>query len=242
MSRRLTSLFVGILVLATGAGYCQSSSDRQNADSFLLFDQIIGVENTAIFNGMEYIETHRIVNNKHKFFQSFDFVKGTVIYDGQPFFNVSLKYNIFEDLVLVRLDNQRGKNIIQLYRSRVDGFSIGGHQFVNIKNEDPEVTGIHEVILENPQFRVLKKYVLKEKTRLDKKLLYHEFETDDPLYFFEYNGQIQEVSLKNLINTFPDDKSMIREQYRFHKKNLKSNSDIFMQRLFTELSKKGITE
>lgn len=242
MRNNLTSLFIGTFLLAAIAGYGQNISNNKNADSFLIFDQIVGIENTAIFNGFEYIEKHRIINNKHKFFKAYNFIKGTVIYDGQPFYEVSLKYNVFEDLVLVQLENKQGKNTIQLFDELLDGFSIDDHQFVNIKNKNSTVSGIHELIFENSHFKVFKKYTLKEKTLLDKKLLYHEFEADDAEYFFKYNEGIQEVTLKNLIETFPNDKDLVKSRYRFNKKKLNSNSDIFMQQLFTEISNNGVTE
>lgn len=242
MNSSLTSLFVGIIMLAITAGYGQNTPDQKNADSFLIFDNIVGIENTAIFNGIEYIEKHRIINNKHKFFKGYNFIKGTVLYDGQPFYDVSLKYNVFEDLVLVQLENEQGKNTIQLYDELLNGFSIDDHQFVNIKNKNSTVSGIHELIFENSHFKVFKKHVLKEKTLLDKKLLYHEFRVDDAEYFFQYKEDIQEVSLKNLIDAFPNNKNLIKERYRFNRKKLKSNSDIFMQQLFTEISNNGVTE
>ena len=50
------------------------------------YDQKIGIENTTLFQGIEYVETDRMINEQHKFFETQEFQEGIVTYNGQTFY------------------------------------------------------------------------------------------------------------------------------------------------------------
>ncbi|MGB7841467.1 MAG: hypothetical protein WBL21_01655 [Salinimicrobium sp.] len=201
------------------------------------FDNIIQIENSGIIEGFEYVEIHRMINNKHKFFKTFDFVPGTVFYDGQPFFNVDLKYNVFQDILLIQIENDQGKMIFQPFDSRLDGFILQNRTFENIKAVEtgPELAGIYEVLLETDGIKVLKKHRKKEKTLLDREVVYYEFSADEPHYFYWVNNKLEILNRSNLMESFPEEKSNIRNFYRSKRKEAKNNPDVFIQNLFKML-------
>lgn len=126
-----------------------------------LVDRIIGLENSGLLNGTEYIEQPITLNEQHKYFYSSDFLKGNVKYEGEPYFNIKLKYNIYEDVLLARIKNSSGEPTFKLHTEKVDGFEINNHHFINIISEEAEkknIQGFHEVLLKNPEFGLFKKY------------------------------------------------------------------------------------
>ena len=58
-------------------------------DIYMLFDNIVGHDNTGIYNGIEYREQLRTLDNNHAYFISPDFVKSYIKYDGQIYYNIN---------------------------------------------------------------------------------------------------------------------------------------------------------
>lgn len=228
---------LGIILLLFWQMPVVAQTANNKTATYLAFDKIVGPENTGILQGVEYIEQHRIINDKHKFFGSFDFVPGTVIYDGQPYYNIPLKYNIFEDLVIVQLMSGRGQNSFRLFNSKLDGFSINGRKFINLQKNTGEnsVGGIYELLFEEGETLVLKKHRLKEKTLYDREFLHHEFEPAEPRYYFQKDGIYNRVSSGNVVDAFPEHKQEIRRFFRSNRKLLKNQPDEFMKELFEAL-------
>ena len=225
-------LFCGILPRAL------AQQEELDPKIFFLYDQLVGLENTNLFNGREYIEEHRMIDEKHKFFDSFDYVPGVVVYDNEIFYNVDLKYNIFEDLLLVQLNGSRGKTRFSLYKEDLNGFRLNGHNFINIKEPGVPYSrhGIYEVILAEEQLKLLKKHNLIMKKILDGQLLHHEFEKDEPDYFYFSEGKLFEADSKNLYDIFPAIKEEIRSFYRKNRRLRRNEPGEFHKRLFNQIS------
>lgn len=238
MKNREISAFL-FLLLGGMLSYSQDLSlpSEEYRESLQVFDKIVGIENTGIYDGIEYIEKQRMINEKQKFLNSFDFETGTVFYEGQPYFNIPLKYNVPEDLVLVRLEGSRGSNIIQLHNNKLDGFIVGTRQFINFTRQDAlPLQGIFEVIMEASGMKLLKKHHMKSKKVLSQKLVNYEFETDDPEYFYLFKDQVMEMERQTLLDHFENDRKEIRQYYRSYTKSLKDNPDFFMKGLFQLLN------
>lgn len=235
IKKSISAAGVIFLLLGSIAAVGQTADDQ--AATYLLFDQIVGPSNTGIFDGVEYIEQHRILNDKHKFFGSYDFLTGTVFYDGQAYYNTKLKYNIFEDLVVVQLMSSRGENSFRLYDNKLDGFIINEKHFVNLENDPKDVSlgGIFELLFEEGEIRLLKKHRLKEKTLLDREFLHHEFEPAEPRYYFQKDGNYFRMNSNNLVDAFPEHKQEIRRFFRSNRKLLRNKPDEFMTKLFQML-------
>lgn len=225
-----------LIFCSFNAGSAQKK--EPDPDTFLLYDQLVSLENTDLFNGREYIEKHRTINEKHKFFDSFNYLPGAVVYDGQRFYKVDLKYNIFEDLLLVQLDGSRGKTRFSLYKEDLDGFSINGHDFINVKNPEvpPAQRGIYEVLSPEGDLKLLKKHRLVMKKILEGQLLRHEFEKDKPEYFYFLNGRLIEADAGDLTDSFPKLKLQIKEFYRENRRLRRNEPEQFHKRLFNKIS------
>lgn len=210
------------------------SGELQNA--YENFDATIGLQNTGIFTGVEYIEKHRMVNEKHKFFGLNEFIPTTVIYKGQPYYDIPAKYNIFDDLLLVNLSGQRGETNFKLIQTRLDGFMLDSRRFINIYEAGSEFSGIYELLFDSPSMQLLKKYRQSFKKVSNRALVHYEFKPRTPDYYFRYHGNFYNLSRKNLLELFPNHKEEVREQYRKYRKQQKERRDEALVAMFRKLS------
>lgn len=239
MIYRNRNLFCMGLTVFLGASFCiaQEPANRELEQAYEQFDATIGLQNTEIFTGVEYIEEHRMINEKHKFYGSNDFVPITVIYEGQPYFNIPSKYNIFNDVLLVKLPSQRGETDFKLLETGLDGFLINSKKFVNVYEAGSEFSGIYELLYDSNNMRLLKKHTRSYKMISSRNLVHYEFKERSPEYFFGYGDEIYELSRRNLFELFPDHKDEVREHYKNYRRQKKDKRDSAVVSMFQKLSK-----
>lgn len=190
-------------------------------DYYNWFDNITGIENSELHQGVVYVERHRTKGKKTKFFPEPDFVSGSIVFDGQPYFDLNLKYDVYDDELLMRVDRRVGGSVLQLYKAKIDRFTISGHDFIKI--EDSKIkSGFYEIALERPLFSLLKKHRKNIIEQLGKKLIFYDFEDgkkDCFLYYQQNYHSIKKVS--DLTELFPEQ----AEQLKSYDKNQNSNVD-----------------
>lgn len=223
-------LLLGILLSISPCAKGQQNIPSKSV--FLLFDQLVGMENTELFEGMEYVERHRMINEKHKFFRTFDFVPSVVTYDGQAYYNIPLKYNVYEDLVVVELQTSKGKKRFRLFEEKLDRFQIGIHEFIDLE-KPPGKEGIYELLLEKQDFLLLKKYKKNLKNAFDRQLLYHEFEPEEPEFLLLRNESLITLDRGNILDLFPKKKADVRKFYRDKRRLRKDDPELFLIELFS---------
>lgn len=201
------------------------------------FDTTIEVQNTRIFTGLEYIEKHRMINDKNKFFQENRFRLGTVIYEGQPYFNVPIKYNIYDDLLLVQLESNRGETTFKMIPNRFEGFVLDARRFVNIWEEGFQWTGIYELLHHTSHIQVLKKYRKSLKKTSDGRLVHYEFGTENPSYYFSYQGAIYSLTRRNLLDIFRDHHPVVKEEFKKFRKHRKGQREDALVVMFQNLDR-----
>lgn len=210
--------------------YGQSSGEEQ---FHILFDSIMGAENSGLFNGVGYLEKHRTINENHKFFLTQDFTRGRLDYFGQPYYDVELKYNIFEELLLAKLSHSGGETILQLINEKVERFSIGTNDFINIRDRNTQnISGFYELLYDNGRFQLLKKHARQLSEKRDKSFVYYEFKERQQDYLLRVDNNFQEIdSWRDLARLFPEQRRAIRAYSRSNSGLRKSNRDTFMANL-----------
>lgn len=226
-------LFFFILFTNFFSAFGQTSIKSDS--TYLWFDQIVGIENTGLVDGVEYEEEHRVINEKTKFFKSRDFLAGTVTYKNQSYFGLQIKYDVHENDVLVRLPNRIGGTTLRLVKGEIQDFNIDGHAFVALEDRDAEgiaISGFYE----NPfkgTYLVLytehKKSMFKQR---DRKILYHEFIDGINEHIIKYQTKFYRITgKKDLIDFFPQYKKEIRAHYKKNKTREKRREESFMSSL-----------
>jgi len=211
---------------------------QEYREAFNSFDDLVNKENTNLFYGKEYVEQHATINNKHKFFKAPGFLKGDVVYSGQTYFDLDLKYNVFDDLLTVKINKQSGDATFELFKNRIESFSIDGHTFVNIPpGEETEVQGFFEVIRETSSLKLLKDHRKKINKLLTKTFTYFEFEPDRAHYAIATSEKyFHSNSKSDWLRIFPEYSEEIGKYFNSKEALMKKDPDSFMSGLLHEIS------
>lgn len=186
--------------------------ETDNSAAYVWFDNAIGVENSGLYIGKEYTENYKFKNGKHKFFEFNGFQKGDVLYDGQPYYDVLLKLDVYENELLVKLPVEKGIAAFTLIKDEVAHFTIGNNKFIKI-SENLEKEGssslYHEVLLETINFTFLKKYSADKKTIKEGRWSYVEFLKKDS-HALLHKGEYYPIRNKrDILRIFPHYKKQL---------------------------------
>lgn len=196
---------------------------NQEKESYLWFDEVLGPENVNLYNGLNYIEKYKTKNGNHKFFNSENTLPNSlIIYEGQPYYNVKIKYDSFEDQVLVV-----SNNVVQLTREHVSSFTINENRFVYLDTASQDtrfIPGFYEILTETPSYTLYKKHRKKPIKRIDQNTNYFEF-FDDNQYYVHYLDAYHKIKTKrDLLKIFTEFKKEIKANSKkiSHKLDLES--------------------
>lgn len=211
--KKLSYLFLFFIV--SSSSLAQNSSTEK--ESYTWFDSKVGIENTPLYNGVEYIDFEQGENSFKKFLFSGDFQKSMIEYENQRYFDIPLKYDVFNDQIIIKLSTEQKTTILQLFKEKVGAFQIGSKSFQHIKNlsikDDSEaLSGFYEVVYNSSQIQLLKKYRKTQLREIRKRKLYFKYKFKTPYYYVMYNQNVYEVkNQRDFIKIFPELKNMIQE-------------------------------
>jgi len=206
--------------------------------AYKAFDNYVNKENTNLFYGKEYIEQHAIINNKHKFFKTSNFLNGSVVYSNQIYHDIVLKYNVFEDLLVVKISKQGGDATFELFKNRIQSFIIDGHNFINVQPDNNSVpAGFYEVLREDTSLKLLKNHRKQIEKIFTKDFTYFEFEPEQALYAVSISGKYFELnSQQDWVKAFTEYSEDIESFFDSNKSLKENDPDSFMIRLFLKIS------
>lgn len=241
MKKQLLShiIFIAIFLITIKPAYSQTIDNEKN--NYKWFDDNVGIENTGLFNGLRYKEEYRTLDGSHKFYLSPNYINGNIVYDGQAYYDIKMKYDLFEDEIIVNLTANSGNSILQLLIDEIESFSINENSFVklhnsSIINSSEIISGIYQVIYQSPNLVCYKKNKKTAKKNLTKKNIYYSFKSESYYYFYLNNDFSLISSKRDLTKIFPNYKKEINSFYTNNKFLLNSNHDAFMTKLSSKLS------
>ncbi len=210
-------------------------------DNYLWFDKQVGIENTGLFNGLRYDEEFRMENDNHKFYKTLEFLNGDIIYDRQPYYDIQMKYDLYEDQIIVNLITKSGNNILKLLNSKINSFAINGSEFIKLSNSsiinsNEIISGVYETLFNSPNFTLYKKNKKKAKKIITKKYLYYTLKDHSQYYYYQNKNYYLIKSKKDWIKIFPNKKKEIQTFYNKNKLLIQSNNDLFLKQLSLKLS------
>ena len=222
-----------VLLVFCGPSVLLGQNQEDESEGYRWFDQLIGAENSGLYDGVVYIEKYRMRNEKQKFFRSPDFLQGSISYNGQPYFDVEMKYDLYEDEILVR-----SSAILRLDKKGIDSFRIEEKKFVKIDNGDYHAMGVHgffEILLETPGFTFFKKHRKKKTDRLGERLIYHEF-TDENAYYLLHGRAYHIIGTKeDIIKVFPKFKKEIKARSKANRPLRKRDKGAYLSSLLDQV-------
>ena len=223
------------------SGYCllfalslqtvQAQVSEESENYLNWFDQKVGIENTALYEGIIYRETYRTINDKVKFYSTAQWLNGSVVYNGQLFSNIQLKYDIFGDELLVRQEDRLMGGALLLYKKKVSAFRLNGSEFIHLQDLSSESApkGYYQLLLSKENTKLFAKHQKRDFLKRDRSSLYHEFVDQDKIYVVNYAGAYHLVnSKKEVIKAYPGQKKQIDSFYQKNKRLRGRDIDAFM--------------
>lgn len=235
--RDLQKLLIAFTIVFFNLNHIQGQSSEESL--YKSFDLAIGKDNLAINNGAIHFNEYRIINNKHRYYPTEKFENGSVVYSGQHYFDIPIKYDIYRDIVIYR--PQESDVIgIELIPEETTSFSINNKKFIYITNlffqTNQMKSGYYEENVTGKNFTFYIKHHRDKREILKGTSVFYEFEDNYEYYIKKDNSFTRISSKKDLIRFFPEHKRKINDFYFSSKKILKSNEPLFYEKMMAYLN------
>lgn len=197
----------------------------------------MGTDNTGLYNGTEFTDLYLNTDGSYRYFNGFDYAKGSVTYNGQYYVNASLKYDLLEDNLIARSDDNLSIFNIKLIPEFVDSFSIYNLNFVRITDINLGLSGngYFEVAYLGEHMELYIKHAKRKKDKAKNGALEYKF-TDDIFYMLKNSGKYSVIrSVKDIRKSLPKYEDDIRQFYKTYRALYKSDRGMFMARLVKHL-------
>lgn len=224
-------LFLSLITSATLLAQAKTETKQY----YQLFDKIVGQHNTPLSNGTIYREEHVTLNEYTKFLLP-EYQEGSLVYYGQPYYDVSLNYNVYDDLLLIRIKTDNAIKNVKLNQKFIDHFEVNGRRFQYIGEEEDIDSGFYEEIYSAGEVKLLKKLRKNLNEKRDKEYKYFEFK-DRPDAFYAKNGSnyFQISNQRSWIKAFPDKENLIKAYYKSNSAARRNNKTLFYKSLLSQL-------
>ena len=206
-----------LLLLLFFSVYTVAQKSNDEKQYYKWFDTTIGVENTGLYNGVEYIDAEQAKGEFVKFLYRGDFRLGTIEYEGQTYYDIPLKYDVYNDKVVVKIIGDNSTSILQLFTEKLTFFEVNGKNFSKIvnrttENDNDNLSGFYEVLFNSSEIKVYKKHRKGQLRQIKNKTLLFEYKPKSPRYFLEHQNNMYTVkSKRDFIQLFPELKNEINE-------------------------------
>ncbi len=213
-------------------GYCQTKPSLNNQAKKIQniwFDSIIGQRNLHIDQGEIYYEKYRTLNNNHHFLFDNKFIKGKLKYNNQIYDDVLMKYDIYQDNLILKISSETEIFPIILNKELTSFFEIRNKSFYNFN------LGFYEVIYKTKNITLVKKYFSKKET-IQKKFIYSNFTHEEELFILKNNKFFSVKTKKHFYKIFPNQKKIVDNFFKINKRKNKNISLSFILNLLKKLN------
>lgn len=228
-----------LLIIITTTAYKTYSQTNSEILLYTKFDSIVGKENLGLNNGSLALNPYRTIGDNTMYFKSNKYTSGSINYDGQPYFNAKLKYDIFKDQLILNPPGQPEHIAISLIQDKTDAFSIYGKNFVKITKKEtslPEfINGYYELIKIGKNFNLYIRHHKDIQNHVNDDGVYYSFKENNR-YFIEFESKFHEINNKtSIVQLFPNYKKHINDFYQKNRSLSKNDNDQFINSLMISI-------
>jgi len=234
--KKIIFLILFGLFLNISAIQSQTSND---INIYNWFDKTVGKNNLDINNGVPHTNPFRLVDDRHLYLVD-KYEIGKITYDGQDYYDVKLKYDIFRDVLVLNPYGESENTGINLNKSKVESFSIENKNFIKIDKKSETVPeflpGYYEESEITPDFIFyIKHHKDQQKIAAETGVFY--FFKENNSFFVNLKNTIYPIKGKNdVIKLFPEQKKQINGFYLMNRELKKSDLNQFMKNLMKYIS------
>jgi hypothetical protein len=227
----LFGLFLNIYVI-----HSQTNND---VNIYNWFDKTVGKDNLDLNNGTPHINPYRTIGENHLYLIN-KYESGKINYDGQKYYEVKLKYDIYRDILVLNPYGESENIGINLNQSKVETFSILDKNFVKIDKKIetvPEfISGYYEESKISRDFTFYIKHRKDLQKTVSENGVYYTFK-DNNSFFIYLKNNISVIKSKNdIVKLFPEQKKQINGFYLLNRELQKSDLNQFMKNLMKYIS------
>jgi len=227
---KLQKIYCTILLLISyQINYSQTSYDKTLYDSF---DKAIGLKNLGINNGTIHFDTYRIFDKTHRYHVTDKYFPGNVFYDGQQYTAQNLKYDIFKDVLIAKINEPNNSLGINLIQAKTEWFTFSNKKFVNLNfnNKDLGIAkGYYEEYKADSKVSLYIKYHKDQIEVLTQEGVFYKYLTTNE-FLIKYNGSLSRINdPKVLARLFPAYEKSINDYAYVNRDTQKSDAVEFMK-------------
>ncbi|MBP4139108.1 hypothetical protein [Flavobacterium geliluteum] len=218
------------LFLSISSIYSQTSNE---VATYNWFDKNLGIESMDFKNGSAHLNFDQTDNNENRYYFSDDFKTGSLTYNGQNYFDLYLKYDIYADELVVRPYNESNTTKINIVKENVSSFKIGNEKFVNLKEVNLQLFkgGYYEEIATGNTTILYIKHYKEKKKILKENVTLLQFVPQYEFVLLKDNKFISINDKKEIVQLYPNQKRKINDFYFLNKDLRKENPSLFMKNI-----------
>lgn len=230
------SLLFGLLLNNTPS----LSQDTNDKTIYNWFDKSIEKENLSINNGIVHSNPYKTAKDNNMYFSADKFDMGTLVYETQTYYDIYLKYDLYNDILVLSPSGLSNNIGINLGSDKVSSFTLKGIHFVRrIKqsnNPSEFITGFYEENKISPTFLFYIKHHKDIQKIVNENGLSYKFKENNA-FFIDYKNTLYYVKNKNdIIAVFANQKKIINEYYTMNNELRKTDLNQFMRNLMVFVS------
>ncbi|GLB52167.1 hypothetical protein NBRC110019_12060 [Neptunitalea chrysea] len=142
------------IVLITGSSGLVSAQDENQ--TYKQFDHILGETNLKIYSGLFFKDDDLLLETDRYLFS--DYKHAEVIYNNSVFYGYPIKYDLYNDFIIVKPKNTGSNIAIQLVSSNIESVNLEGIHLKNLtgKTTHKDIVGFYDTIelIDNVSFLV----------------------------------------------------------------------------------------
>tara|TARA_R100000353_G_C6511982_1_gene196834 strand:+ start:6073 stop:6789 length:717 start_codon:yes stop_codon:yes gene_type:complete len=231
------TFFFTICYLITYGTFAQKNI---NTEVYKSYDSLVGNFNKELYNGTEFTDLYLNTDGSFRYLNGFSYTSGSVTYKGAYYPDVLLRYDLLEDNLIVKSNDNLSVFNVKLIPQFIDSFSLYNYNFVRLPLTNLGLKG-NSFFQSAYQGKTLELYIKHVKKKKDKALpsgLQYRFK-EEYNFILKYNATYHLInSERELRRLFPHQKEEIKTFYRTYKILRKSNPSQFKINLIKYLDEK----
>jgi hypothetical protein len=208
------------------------SQNNNEISTYNWFDKNLGKEALDFNNGTAHLNFDKTIDNENRYYITDEFKSGSISYNGQNYFNLDLKYDIFKDELVFRPYIENNHIQINLVKEKVDFFKIGNQKFVNLKVLPSNLkTGYYEETVTGNNSTLYIKYYKEKRDIIKDDYFLIKYIQHSDFVLLKDNKFILINDKKEIIKLYPEQKRKINNFFSTNKDLKKEDPGLFMKNL-----------
>jgi hypothetical protein len=180
-----------------------------------------------LFNGVQYKELALHNNDEgHPYFESDDWIEGSVNYDGGQYDNVLIQYDLITDKVVI--DHPLSHFKMELIGEKVNAFILNSHKMIRLTPDSTNTTikpGFYELLYDG-KLKVYAKHRKIKQEQYDSDQIKFLFDQKTQYYILKDNIYYPVKSKSSVLKVFRNKKVMLRKYLSKNKINFRKNTGL----------------